>query len=76
MSRDVNLHSQWGWTLLHRGVLPKKFPITEGDPPRSIDPNDVLVVLSNLDYSPSSVPLEWVGSCLILNADIVTNSKG
>ena len=61
---------------MDRDVLPKKFPVTEGDPSRPINPNNVLVILPNLDYSPGSVPLEWMWSCLILNADMVSNSKG
>lgn len=45
-------------------------------PELSTRSNDVLVTLPKFDYDPSPVPLERMLTCLILNADVVTNGKG
>ena len=54
----------------------KEAPVPHSEAARSIHSHSILVVLEHLHDQFSFVPLRWVTTCLILDEDTVTATKG
>ena len=61
------------WCHNNGDILPQEFPIADCDASGSVDFNDILIELPDLNNQASLVPLGRVVACLILDADMVAN---
>ena len=60
---------------MNRYIFPQELSVPKCDPARPIDLHCILIKLTDLYNDTCLVPLVGVRAHLILNADMVTNSK-